>query len=64
MVTTANDLIQNLNYLFIELDVAGNQLSHTYYKCNMESQMQALDKMIDKRLDKLRIIYQHPEWLM
>ena len=64
MVTTANDLIQNLNYLFIELDVAGNTLGHTCNIIKEDRLFMMLNDTIDRRLESLRIVHQHPEWLM
>ena len=61
---TDNDLVINLNLLFIELEVSNNILSHSYYRCGCDTVMGFLDSAIDERLESLRNFHNNPEWLM
>jgi len=61
---TANDLVINLNLLFIELEVNDNILGHSYYVCSYKSVMDMVDKLIDERLESLKRKHNNPEWLM
>ena len=61
---TDNDLVINLNLLFIELEVNGNYLGSLYYSMPSDGAMVLIDREIDYELENMRIWHDYPEWLM
>ena len=60
----ANDLVINLNLLFIELEVNNNYTGCSYYRVALDESAREVDILIDEKLDYLKHFHNHPEWLM